>query len=171
METARLLIPGLNATCVLPASVYPSASLKNRLNVTRLVELDCQFREFAKLQQHATPRCGWTKTIRLAFGMSSNTLGQRLRMSGQGVRKLEAAEADGSISLKTLTRLAGGLDCEVRYVLVPRTSLMEQVLARVQELAGSPAAVAPVVETAFREADVLQALTVMLGQINKRGLW
>ncbi len=65
-------------------------------------------------------------------------LGIRVAISAQGVRKLEQAEADGSITLKTLAKLAHGLDCEVRYVFVPRTSLMNQVLSRAHELSDPP---------------------------------
>ncbi|MFC7410364.1 hypothetical protein [Hydrogenophaga atypica] len=36
-------------------------------------------------------------------------------MTAQGVRKLEQAEADGSISLRTLARLANGMD--VRFTM------------------------------------------------------
>jgi transcriptional regulator with XRE-family HTH domain len=49
------------------------------------------------------------------------------------VRQLESAEAEGSITLRTLARIAHGLDCEVRYVLVPRTSLSEQVVQRAMQ--------------------------------------
>ena len=97
------------ATKQLLNPVQPNAALKNRLNLTRLAELDRQFCEFAQLQRHNMPRCGWTKTVRLAMGMSSTALGGRLGMTGQGVRKLEQAEADGTITLKTLARLAQGL--------------------------------------------------------------
>ena len=73
--------------------------MKNRLDLTRLAELDRQFCEFTKLRPLATPRCGWAKTVRLALGMSSKALGDRLGMTAQGVRKLEQAEADGSIEV------------------------------------------------------------------------
>lgn len=149
----------------------PPSHVKNRLDLSRLAELDRQFCEFASLQRHAVPRCGWTKTIRLALGMSSKALGSRLGMSGQGVRKLEQAEADGSITLKTLARLASGLDCEVRYVLVPRTSLVEQVLARAQEVSGNALPVTPLAGIAFQENDALKTLTMVLLQVNKRGFW
>lgn len=108
--------------------------MKNRLNLTRLAELDKQFCDFAKLQPTAAPRCGWTKTVRLALGMSSQALGERLGVTAQGARKLEQAEANGNITLNTLARLAHGLDCEVRYVFVPRTSLVEQVYASGQPI-------------------------------------
>lgn len=145
--------------------------MKNRLNLTRLAELDRQFCEFAKLQPTATPRCGWTKTVRLALGMSSQALGERLGVTAQGARKLEQAEANGNITLNTLARLAHGLDCEVRYVFVPRTSLVEQVLRRTHEVARFP--MPPVLATTDvqTEAQRLIALSAALAQVSKRGLW
>jgi predicted DNA-binding mobile mystery protein A len=136
-----------------------------------LAELDRQFCEFAKLQHDATPRCGWTKTVRLALGMSSKALGGRLGMTAQGVRKLEQGEADGTISLNTLTRLAHGLDCEVQYMFVPRTSLVEQVLRRTHELTGNPVPMPPKVRELLSETEALEALSTLLAQVNKRGLW
>lgn len=84
---------------------------------------------------------------------------------------MEQAEADGSISLKTLFRLAHGLDCDVHYMLVPRTSLVEQVLKRTHEMAEIPMPPVHKVADALRESDTLEALFTMLGQVNKRGLW
>lgn len=145
--------------------------MKNRLDLNRLAELDRQFCEFSKLQWEGTPRCGWTKTVRLALGMSSNALGRRLGVTGQGVRKLEEAEADGSITLNTLSRIAHGLDCDVHYIFIPRTSLVEQVLKRTHEVAGIAIPPLPKVTEALREVEALEALSVALNQVKKRGLW
>ena len=105
------------------------------------------------------------------MGMSSTVLGGRLGMTGQGVRKLEQAEADGTITLKTLTRLAQGLNCEVCYVLVPRTSLVEQVLTRAQEVAGAPPLLTPHSVTLLGEAEALEAISKLMKQVNRRGFW
>jgi len=145
--------------------------LKNRLNLTRLAELDRQFCNFAKLQPTAAPRCGWTKTVRLALCMSSQALGERLGVTAQGVRKLEQAEANGNITLNTLARLANGLDCEVRYVFVPRTSLVEQVLNRTQEIAGISLPSTLKGAEVLTDAETLMALTSALVKVSKRGLW
>lgn len=145
--------------------------MKNRLDLTRLAELDRQFCEFAKLQHLATPRCGWAKTVRLTLGMSSKALGNRLGMTAQGVRKLEQAEADGTITLKTLARLAEGLDCEVHYVLMPRSSLMRQVVERAQEISGTPVTGVSQPEALLREVEVLTAVSSLLAQVNRRGFW
>lgn len=103
--------------------------------------------------------------------MSSNALGSRIGVTGQGVRKLEEAEADGSITLKTLCRLAHGLDCDVHYILIPRTSLVEQLLKRTHQVAGIPMPPLPKVAEVLREAETLEALSVALDRVNKRGLW
>lgn len=171
MESSWLPQPVTWTTNPLPNPAPYNAALKNRLDLTRLAELDRQFCEFAQLQRHTTPRCGWTKTVRLALGMSSKALGARLSMTGQGVRKLEQAEADGTITLKTLTRLAQGLDCEVQYVLVPRTSLVEQVLARAKEIADAPLSVTPQAWALLREAEELETISMLLKQVNRRGFW
>jgi predicted DNA-binding mobile mystery protein A len=56
-------------------------------------------------------------------------------MTKQGVGKLEASEADGSIRLQTLRRAAEGLDCTLVYALVPNSSLEEIIDQRANEVA------------------------------------
>lgn len=92
-------------------------------------------------------------------------------MTAQGARKLEQAEANGNITLNTLARLADGLDCEVHYMFVPRTSLVEQVLRRTHEVAGIPMSPMFKVTEVLTETQTLAALSTILAQVNKRGLW
>lgn len=169
MESSRL--PNRLGTGNQPVAQHTPVFLKNRLDLTRLAELDRQFCEFAKLQRGAAPRCGWTKTIRLALGMSSRALGARLGMTPQGVRKLETGEANGTISLNALVRLAQGLDCELHYIFIPRTSLMEQVLKQTHEVMRDPDSPNPSLSGLLEEEQALDALSILLGQVNKRGLW
>ena len=103
--------------------------------------------------------------------MSSKALGERLGMTAQGVRKLEQAEANGTITLNTLTRLAHGLDCEVHYMFVPRTSLVEQVLNRTQEIAGIALPSTLKGAEVLTDAETLMALTSAQVKVSKRGLW
>ncbi len=112
------------------------------------------------------------KTIRLALGMSSTALGTRTGMTAQGVRKLEQAEANQSISLKTLAKLADGLDCEVRYILLPRSSLLDQVLKQSREIHGTqlPAPLNGTTEMLLDTKD-LGALSALFANVNKRGFW
>lgn len=154
---------------MLPSSVATGSLLKSRLNVTRLLELDAQLREYAKLHGEGTPRCGWVRTIRLAYGMSSGALGRRVGISAQGVRKLEAAEAEGAITLRTLARIAHGLDCEVRYVLVPRTSLIAQVARRAREHQEGLTQVET--HAAAWDAEALIAFAYVLERLGRKEFW
>lgn len=94
--------------------------------------------------------------------MSSNALGRRIGISAQGVRKLEIAEAEGTITLRTLSKLAHGLDCDVRYVLVPRTSLIEQVARRAQEHEEGATAVAATASIVAWDAEALIGFSSVL---------
>ncbi|CAN7146889.1 MULTISPECIES: helix-turn-helix domain-containing protein [unclassified Variovorax] len=67
--------------------------------------------------------------------MSGAALARRLGLTPAGVRKLEQAEARGTITLASLRKLAQALDCELKYALVPRTSLSQQLQDRALEVA------------------------------------
>ena len=156
---------------MLPHVAFTVCPLKSHLNVTRLAELDAQLREYARLQRDGAPRCGWVRTIRLAFGMSSSALGRRIGISAQGVRKLEVAEAEASITLRTLSKIAHGLDCDVLYVLVPRTSLIEHVARRAQELEEDATAVAANAGVVAWDAEALLAFSSVLERLRRREFW
>ena len=69
------------------------------------------------------PKGGWIRNVRQALGMTLRQLGQRMDISPQAAGALETREQDGSISLATLTKAARALGCEVRFALVPVSSL------------------------------------------------
>jgi len=92
-------------------------------------------------------------------------------MTAQGIRKLEQGEANGTISLNTLAKLAQGLDCDVHYMLVPRTSLIEQVLLRTRAVTNTDLPEPPKITELAREPEVLDSLSRLLSKVNRRGLW
>jgi predicted DNA-binding mobile mystery protein A len=145
--------------------------LKNRFDFTRLAELDSQFREYAAHKQPTTPRAGWVKAIRLAIGMSSDTLGNRIGISGQGLRKLEMSEADRSITLKTLDRLADALDCDVQYILAPRTSLIDQLIEQARKRSVDRPHPEYAVDPVDHHTSSVGEVLALLGHIDKRGFW
>ena len=59
--------------------------------------------------------------------MSSTELATRLGVSQQSVSQMEQSEQQDTITLETLRRAANALDCDLVYVLEPRTSLEEAV--------------------------------------------
>lgn len=73
------------------------------------------------------PKHGWIRAVRTALGMTSAQLGKRLSMTAQGAADLERRESEGTVTLETLRKAAGALECDLLVVLVPRTSLEQMI--------------------------------------------
>lgn len=73
------------------------------------------------------PHRGWLRAIRDALGLSGRQMGERLGVSQQRISKIEQAEVDGSITLKSLREAADAIGCDVVYAIVPRVALTEMV--------------------------------------------
>ena len=69
------------------------------------------------------PRSGWIRAIRQSLGMTTTQFAHRMGISQPSVLETETRERDGGITLNALRKAAKAMDCELRYVLVPRTSL------------------------------------------------
>ncbi len=107
----------------------------NEFNQLKLRQLDATLARWRSAELFARPPAGWLKTIRLAFGMPATHLAKRLGVAVSTVTRLEASEADDTISLATLRRAAEALGCELQYALVPRQSLADTLEARATQLA------------------------------------
>lgn len=95
-------------------------------------QIDRNLREVAAAPPPAPPRGGWLKAVRSALGVSTRQLASRLGVTHSAVVQAEAAEVSGTISMNQLRQLADALGCDLRYVLLPRTPLAEQVVARAE---------------------------------------
>ncbi len=69
--------------------------------------------------------------------MTATHIANCLGVTTSTVTRLEASEADDTISLATLRRAAEAMGCELQYALVPRQPLSETLEARANELARS----------------------------------
>ncbi len=101
----------------------------------QLRQADKQLKPWLKKTFPPRPSCGWIQTIREALGMTAVSLAQRLHVRNSTVHKLEKSEADDSISLASLRKLAAALDCELHYVLVPKTPLETRLKDRAKAVA------------------------------------
>lgn len=90
-------------------------------------QLDEKLLELKKIEVPTVPKGGWSRSIRSALGMSTRALGRRIGVTQSAVFQLEAREDAMTISLTSLSKLADGLDCDLVYALVPRTSLVETI--------------------------------------------
>jgi predicted DNA-binding mobile mystery protein A len=96
-------------------------------NVQARQRLDQRFRRLRPLADEPRPHKGWIRAIRDALGMSTTELAARIGVSQQRVSQIEQGELQETITLETLRRAANALDCDLAYVLEPRTSLDEAV--------------------------------------------
>src|ERR1700743_3209680 len=98
-------------------------------------QLDKRFVDLAPLANAIRPEKGWIKAVREALGMTTAQLGKRLGVSQQRAAMVEKAEADGSITLKSLEQAAQTLGCRVVYVLYPEEPLTQTLRARAEAVA------------------------------------
>ena len=81
------------------------------------------------------PARGWIKAIREALGMTSAQLGRRVGVSQSRIARIEKDEAEEATTLRTLRRIAEGLNCSLVYALVPNEPLDELLRARARAVA------------------------------------
>jgi len=101
----------------------------------KLRQLDAALKPLAKKAFIQPPRGGWIKAIREGLGITTRQFAMRLGLAQPTVVEAEHSEAAGTITLTQLRKFASALDCELRYVLVPRTPLAELVDAQAERKA------------------------------------
>ncbi len=109
--------------------------MTQNFNELKLRQLDATLARWRSAKLSSRPPPGWIKTIRVALGMPARHLAKRLGVVASSVTRLEASEAEDTISLATLRRAAEALGCELQYALVPRQSLTNTLDARATQLA------------------------------------
>jgi len=107
------------------------------MNKNKLIreQLEATLKHFGPLLCISTPRKGWIRAIRDALGMSAKQLAGRLGVAQQSVARIEKDELTGSVTIKTMQRIAEGLDCVFVCGFVPKTSLEETVRTRAKKVA------------------------------------
>ncbi len=109
--------------------------MNKRLQSLQLHQMDAHLNKVNDADFPARPAGGWARAVRAALGMSGAALAKRLGMTTAGARKLEDAEAREVITIASLRKLAEALDCELKYVLIPRKPLEQLLNERAQEIA------------------------------------
>jgi predicted DNA-binding mobile mystery protein A len=79
------------------------------------------------------PLAGWIKPIRSALCMTKKQFSERMGVHLSRVSKIEKAEIDDSITVKSMRRAAEALNCEFVYAIVPRSTLTLKELIKIQE--------------------------------------
>ena len=84
------------------------------------VEIEKDLRPFYKARPVVPPKNGWLRELRQISGVACEDIAERLNISTRALHKLEQAEADGTITLKTLRKVAEAMECQVVYGVVWR---------------------------------------------------
>ena len=90
-------------------------------------QIDNYFNRLRKIIR-PRPKSGWVAEIRESLQMTTNQLGRRLGVAQSVVSNFEKSERADSISLKTLSKIAEALNCELQYALVPKTNLSKFIM-------------------------------------------
>ncbi|HWG21611.1 MAG TPA: hypothetical protein VG225_13860 [Terracidiphilus sp.] len=97
------------------------------------MQMDKDLHPFYKARTVVPPQDGWLRELRHVGGVPLEDIARRLHTTRFGVMRLERAEKAGTISLKALRRMAGALDCDVVYAVVPRTRTLVSRAAEMTE--------------------------------------
>ena len=85
-------------------------------------------RQIVSVRALTMPATGWIRELRGALGMSARQLAQRAGVSQPTIARLEKSEAAGAIEIKTLRRVAEGMNCRMVYAFVPVDGSLEDML-------------------------------------------
>lgn len=99
------------------------------MNKKKLIreQLEVSLQRFEPLRSVNMPKKGWIRAIRDGLGMTARQLAGRLGIAQQAVARIEKDEQTGSVTIKTMQRIAEGLDCMFVYGFVPNSSLEEAI--------------------------------------------
>lgn len=93
-------------------------------------QLDRKFLTLKSLNQFSSPERGWIFNIRTALKMSLRQLGKRLGISAQSVKEIEQREAEGSLTLRSLSDVAKALDMKLVYAIIPKEETLERMIEK-----------------------------------------
>lgn len=102
--------------------------MREEFRKLRIAQLDRTLVPYRGLVATPRPPKGWVRAIREALGLSSSELAERLGTSRSLPLQQEIAEAEDRITLKSLRALAGALNCDLVYALVPRAASLEELV-------------------------------------------
>lgn len=98
-------------------------------------QLDTKLKAWKATSKIAQPKTGWLKAIRESMGLSSQQLGEMLKIDSSGVLRMEQREAEQKITLDALSKAAEAMGCKLVYALVPEKSLEHIVDQKAEEAA------------------------------------
>ncbi|HLB58525.1 MAG TPA: mobile mystery protein A [Bdellovibrionota bacterium] len=88
-------------------------------------QVEEKLKPWGTIVDKSPPPMGWIRAIRESLGMSLRQFGRITGMAQKTLFMFEKGEVKGTISLKSLKKIASNLGCDFVYAVVPRESLDE----------------------------------------------
>jgi predicted DNA-binding mobile mystery protein A len=104
--------------------------MKNLNKHLVIEQLDKKLQKYAVIKDIDTPEKGWIHSVRMAMNMSLRQLGARLDITGQSVKEIESREADYTITLEKLKKVADALDLKFVYGFVPKNGSVQKMIEK-----------------------------------------
>lgn len=82
-------------------------------------QLDKKLIPYTKAGKIQIPDKGWIFSIRSTLNMTMEQLGRKLKMTRQGVKRIENSEESGTISINLLREVGRAMDMRLVYGFVP----------------------------------------------------
>jgi predicted DNA-binding mobile mystery protein A len=93
-----------------------------------LDQLNRKLEPFEKISKLTIPEKGWIYTIRKSLNMTLEQLGKKIKITRQGIKKIEEREASGSITLNTLREIGEALDMKLIYGFSSKYDSIDQMV-------------------------------------------
>jgi predicted DNA-binding mobile mystery protein A len=100
---------------------------RNRLVIE---QLDAKLQKLVNIEMAVAPSKGWIHAIRTALRMSLRQLGKRLGVATQTAHHFERAEANESITIKSLRQAGDALGMRLVYGFVPKDQSIEAMIEK-----------------------------------------
>jgi predicted DNA-binding mobile mystery protein A len=104
--------------------------MKNTKQQLLIDQTERKLEPFRLLETAVTPPNGWIHTIRKSLKMSLRQLGNRLSITAQSVKEMEEREANGSISIKSLSEAARVLDMKLVYGFISKHESLDKMIEK-----------------------------------------
>jgi transcriptional regulator with XRE-family HTH domain len=92
-------------------------------NRRRIIEQRRQWGQRIRWPDRPLP--GWLAEVRQASGLSTRDIAKRLDVAHSTVVRVEASERNDAIQLGMLRKYADAMDADLRYIILPRASVLE----------------------------------------------
>jgi predicted DNA-binding mobile mystery protein A len=110
--------------------------MKDKKHQLIIEQIDRKLVSYSAVNNIIAPSKGWLNAVRSSLNMTLQQLGNRLNITPQSARDLEAREAAGNITINTLRLAAQALDMKLVYGLIPNDgSIALMIEKRAEELA------------------------------------